>query len=71
MDRVENTVPLLLFNFCLADWAENTIPVLLFAGRCLATADCFDYTVLVSSEYATIWLLGMQSGDEFASSADI
>jgi hypothetical protein len=35
-DRTENTVPLLLFNCCLAGCAES-IP-LLFAGRCLATA---------------------------------
>jgi hypothetical protein len=38
MDSTENTVRLLLFDYCLADHAENTIPLLLFTGRCLATA---------------------------------
>jgi hypothetical protein len=38
MDQIENTVSLLLFNYCLAYRAENTTPLLLFAGRCLATA---------------------------------
>jgi hypothetical protein len=36
--RTENTVPLLLFNYYLADRAQNTIPLLLFAGCCLANA---------------------------------
>jgi hypothetical protein len=36
MDSTENTIPLLLFNCCLADRAENNIPLLFFACHCLA-----------------------------------
>jgi hypothetical protein len=36
------------------DRAENTVP-LLFMGRCLVTAGCCDPTVLVLSEYGTIF----------------
>jgi hypothetical protein len=58
MDRTGITIPMLLFNCCLADRAENIIYLLLFAGRCtiayLAVADKQRLYMLQYETYALI-----------------
>jgi hypothetical protein len=67
-DRTENTVPLLLFNCCLAERAENTIR-LLFAGHYIAmTIVLFVLLSLPSNGYifhiilfASIWMKDLKT----------